>query len=370
MKAYKRRVIVCSLFLIDMTINNYIEKRKKGEFYMRKITIGVIFGLLLVIVAGISLLNMPSKGTEQLKEGSILGVNQFISSESLGGKEKSESNFYLTYVHTRSTSNRLSELLGNMSGYEKSVAPLKACSDFNYNDENEYAHRILPYMSLNAISSALHAANIEPMGVLLDPVVLSTSYKSETGKLFEPGDKLITMNGEDIEIGNLFNFMLNEHKEGDRITIVIERDGKRKDISFIAKERDCNNQLTAGIYAETTIDITNVDEAKIIDTSKMQFAGNSAGLMLSLGLVQQLRPELDLTKGKKIAGTGAINVIGVVGAIGALDVKIRTAIKEGVDVFLYPKAQSDEIKNNYEDKILLIPVESLDQAINELQKIS
>ncbi|MBP1309206.1 PDZ domain-containing protein [Paenibacillus sp. 1182] len=332
------------------------------------LAITALFGS--VLIGGIILSYLPpQEKIEKVKEGGLVDVNQFIQSETLGGKEVPNAHFYLTYVYSNSPKNRLEELRNRWMGYEGRAASPQACSSFSYDDEQEYGHRILPYMSQNAIAAALHTVHIEPNGIWKEPVVLTTSYHSKIAKLFEPGDKLISLNGEEVTTGEDFNLLLNEHQEGDRVTVLIEREGTRKELSFIANERDCNHQLTAGIMPETTLDITNVDEEKVVNTKKMSFAGNSAGLMISLGIVQQLKPEVNLTHGKKIAGTGSINVVGNVGRIGSLDMKIRTAIKEGADVFLYPKSQMMDIPSEDHEKIDLIPVETLDEAIEQLTKL-
>ncbi|WCF11503.1 peptidase S16 lon domain protein (plasmid) [Paenibacillus thiaminolyticus] len=336
---------------------------------MKVKTIKILFGsLLLFLIFLIVLMLIPSGDYKHVKEGAVVGVNQFINTRSLGGKEVDGSDFYLTYVNTNSSPTLLHQFVNRITGYEKSITSNEVCRDFDYDDETEYGERILPYMSQNAISSAMHAAGIEPEGVLLNPIVLSTAKNIKTSKLFKPGDKVLSLNGEELMTGELFSFILNKHQEGDLINVIIERDGKQKEVSFIASERDCNNQLTAGIYVETTVDITNINEEEVVDTKRMDFTGNSAGLMLSIGIAQQLLNE-DLSHGKKIAGTGSINTIGIVGKIGSLDMKIRTAIKEGADVFLYPKSQENEIYGDYKKDISLIPVESLDDAIAALRQM-
>lgn len=329
-----------------------------------------LMGLIAITILTMSL----SKTEEQLwvKEGDLVGVNDYIHAETLGGKVVESSNFYLTYVNTAYSFNKLGEFqFATIEKYEKEMASQEGayCIDFNYQDEAKYIERTMPIMGMSIVSSAMHAVGIEPQGVLLDPVVMTVSHNSEVGKLFKPGDELISINGEDLIGGDDVTYILSTYKEGDPIKVKLRRDGQLQTVSFIAKERDCFGQLTAGVVAETMIDIQNVDEEKIIDIAGMDFKGNSGGLMLSLGLAQQMMPEEDLTNGLKIAGTGSVNVIGVVGEIGSLDMKIRTAIARHADVFLYPASQADEVNSKYSDQIKLIAVESLEQAIAELKKL-
>lgn len=56
--------------------------------------------------------------------------------------------------------------------------------------------------------------------------------------------------------------------------------------------------------------------------------------MMSLAIYNYLT-ENDITHGLKIAGTGTIDADGNVGTIGGIEYKIKGAIKNKVDVFLY-----------------------------------
>jgi PDZ domain-containing protein len=63
--------------------------------------------------------------------------------------------------------------------------------------------------------------------------------------------------------------------------------------------------------------------------------GPSAGLMFTLTLYNRLTPD-DLTGGRKIAGTGTINLDGTVGPIGGVEQKVAAAEAAGAEYFLSP----------------------------------
>ncbi|MEI4927481.1 hypothetical protein Q8G50_33735, partial [Klebsiella pneumoniae] len=65
------------------------------------------------------------------------------------------------------------------------------------------------------------------------------------------------------------------------------------------------------------------------------------GFILALGLIQQLEPNKDFSRGRKIAGTGGISRGGDIQPIGNLDLKILTASRKNADIFFYPKFQED-----------------------------
>ena len=64
--------------------------------------------------------------------------------------------------------------------------------------------------------------------------------------------------------------------------------------------------------------------------------GPSAGLMLTLGIIDKVKPE-DLTGGKIIAGTGTIDDDGNVGPIGGVPQKLVGAKDAGATFFLTPR---------------------------------
>lgn len=98
-------------------------------------------------------------------------------------------------------------------------------------------------------------------------------------------------------------------------------------------------------------------------------AGPSGGLMVSLSIYNKLVDE-DITKGRRIAGTGTIDLEGNVGEIGGVKYKLMAAGKKKADIVLVPKANYKEAlnekkKNNY--KFKLISVDNFDDAIEKLK---
>ena len=91
--------------------------------------------------------------------------------------------------------------------------------------------------------------------------------------------------------------------------------------------------------------------------------------MLTLSIYDQLVPE-DITKGRKIAGTGTIDSEGKAGAIGGVKYKLAGAVKDKADIFIVPNGENYEeaIKlqqeKNYD--IEIIGVDSFEDALEKL----
>jgi PDZ domain-containing protein len=102
-------------------------------------------------------------------------------------------------------------------------------------------------------------------------------------------------------------------------------------------------------------------------TPKKIAGGPSAGLMFTL-TVYDLLTEEDLTGGRKIAGTGTIDINGNVGPIGGVQQKVAAAERAGAEYFLCPA-------QNYADavavakEIEVVQVTTAEEAIEFLKSL-
>lgn len=100
--------------------------------------------------------------------------------------------------------------------------------------------------------------------------------------------------------------------------------------------------------------------------------GPSAGLMFALGIVDKLDGDGrggDLTGGRIIAGTGTISPDGTVGPVGGVSLKTRAARRDGATVFLVPRAECDDAKAERPAGLRLVPVTTLERAIDDLRDL-
>lgn len=94
--------------------------------------------------------------------------------------------------------------------------------------------------------------------------------------------------------------------------------------------------------------------------------GPSAGLMLTLGIIDLVGPE-PLVDGEFVAGTGTISPDGSVGPIGGIRFKIIAATDAGADLFLTPAANCAEAMTDPPDGAPpLAKVESVQDAVDAI----
>ena len=194
--------------------------------------------------------------------------------------------------------------------------------------------------------------------------VIYITDKAETNiKLF---DKIISVEGTNIQNTEDLRTVINEHQVGDVLDVLVRRDDKEEKCTAKVYE---DNGLKIGV--SITITYNYEEEPKAAIKMKESESGPSGGLMMSLAIYDALTEE-DITKGKKIIGTGTIDIGGNVGEISGIKYKLIGAVKNKAEVFLVPKGNYEEAKKVKEEKgydITLIEVETLKGAISSLENL-
>ena len=96
-----------------------------------------------------------------------------------------------------------------------------------------------------------------------------------------------------------------------------------------------------------TINYIIETDPKVDVKFKNNEAGPSGGLMMTIGIYDKLTNS-NLSKNKKICGTGTIDIDGNVGEIGGVKYKLRGAVDNGCDIFLAPTDNFKEVKKEKE----------------------
>ena len=91
--------------------------------------------------------------------------------------------------------------------------------------------------------------------------------------------------------------------------------------------------------------------------------------MMSLTIYNKLVKE-DITNGKKIVGTGTIDVDGKVGEIGGVKYKLIGAVKNKADIFICPVENYEEAVKVAKEKdydIKIISAKTFDEVLEKLK---
>lgn len=180
-------------------------------------------------------------------------------------------------------------------------------------------------------------------------------------------DIVLSVDGMSIKNTNELKEIVTSHKEGDKISLTVLRDGK--EVLCEATIYLIDDVPKIGI--SMTITYQYEENPKAVIETKSSESGPSGGLMMALALYNSLVEE-DITKGKKIIGTGTIDIDGNVGEIGGIRYKLIGAVNKKADVFLVPEDNYEEavkVKNEKGYDIRLISVKTLSEAIEALKNI-
>ncbi len=194
------------------------------------------------------------------------------------------------------------------------------------------------------------------------------SYITEEAKTnLKVGDSIISVNDQKIKSLEELKEVINGMDEGVKVNLKIKRDDKEKDA--YATTYMTEDGLKLGVSILNTYDYKINPDVNI--KSKSSEMGSSGGLMMSLTVYNQLVDE-DITKGKKIVGTGTIDIEGNVGEIGGVKYKLIGAVKNKAEIFICPVENYEEAKKVAKDKdydIKIISAKTFDEVLEKLKNV-
>lgn len=180
-------------------------------------------------------------------------------------------------------------------------------------------------------------------------------------------DELISVDDKKIDNIDTLKEYINTLKEKDKVNILVKRNNKEVNCyAYVYKVKDT---LKIGVAFLNTYEFD--EDPKITIKTKSSESGSSGGLMLSLAIYNSITKE-DITKGKKIVGTGTIDINGNVGEIDGVKYKMLGAKKNKADIFLCPKENYKEaikVKEKYNLKMEVVSINTFDDALNHLKEM-
>jgi Lon-like protease len=213
-----------------------------------------------------------------------------------------------------------------------------------------------------AVAAALGELGIDYTSVV---TVGSTLDGYPADGVLEPGDQILTVDGDPIDGVTEFSAALAQQPPGSTFDIGIERDGEPQTIELAtAGSPDDPDIPIVGISPTATYDFPFDVTIHLGDVG-----GPSAGTMLALGVYDKLTPG-ELTGGERIAGTGTIAADGEVGPIGGIRQKMFGASGAGADWFLAPASNCDEVVGHIPDGLQVFAISTLDEALQTVETIA
>ena len=189
--------------------------------------------------------------------------------------------------------------------------------------------------------------------------------------VLDPGDKLLAVDGVELDIIDDLGPILEEHQPGDVVEVEFERPGegtKTGEVELIAS----NDGTDRTIIGFQPFDTASADLPFDVDIDSGAIGGPSAGLAFTLTLIDELTPG-ELTGGHEVAVTGTIQIDGSVGAIGGLVSKTSAVKQRGAKVLHRAdgpgRGRHRQGPRGGRRRPEIIPVDNLDQALAALAEL-
>ena len=243
-----------------------------------------------------------------------------------------------------------------------------SAEDLTIEGENmdEMLERERLYLQQSIDAAIINAYRSAGKTVTITGTINEVSYlATEADTNLQIGDQILSVNGKEISSLDDMKSIIEALPENETVSIQVLRDDKEKECYAVTYE---DQGVKIGVSLITTYEYTT--DPEVIITSRASEAGSSGGLMMSLTIYNQLVSE-DITGGKKIVGTGTIEIEGNVGEIGGVKYKLIGAVKNDADIFICPEENYEEAVSVAEEKgydIEIIQVRTFDEAIKKLEE--
>lgn len=228
---------------------------------------------------------------------------------------------------------------------------------------NEIDSRGKIYLQTSNQIAELVAYRLANKEIYIDKTHFYVIYIDENSQSnIEIGDEIIAINGITISNEEDISKLINESKKTVKLTVI----NNGQEVIRTAKKYESDKKEVIGILILPSFEFKSNLKFK---TDSNEY-GPSGGLMMALTIYDHITNS-NLTKGRKIAGTGTISLDGTIGEIGGIKYKIKGAVKENAEIFFTPKENYKEaikIKNKYNYNIDIVKVTNIKEAIDYLKK--
>ena len=176
-----------------------------------------------------------------------------------------------------------------------------------------------------------------------------------------PGDIIVQIDDVELHFMPELSEALRYRLPGEVVSLVLERGEERLPLSVELSPKE--SDPAAGAIGVSCLTYNWSMEFPLeIDIHTKDIGGSSAGLMMTLEMMNQLDPE-DITAGYRIAGTGTVDLQGNVGEIGGVQQKVIGAIRTKAEYFLVPKENYKDASVVAGDVITLVEVANVADAL-------
>ncbi len=337
---------------------------------MKKIIKITLFVLLVLFDLFIITINFWPAKKDITTPGGLNEVKEVIEIEN---SKNIEGSFNTLYVYSYDKASILKTYLASKSPYND-ISDSSTTSDLSYK-ERVMAGKIQKNQSIEcSLIAAYNYAKKSNPEIDLDYHLegFYISYRQVNQKDLEIGDLVyaVIRDGITYDYTDPSSFVdkLNSLTIGDSICFVRDEEKLTYEVELEFSNANLNR---ISMYSKYFIDEENANPKFKLHSSNT--LGPSGGLLQTLSVYCQITG-IDLTKGKRVCGTGTISASGYVGAIGGVSQKVVTALRADADVFLCPKDNAEEgyktyLKEKGDSDMVFIVVSTFEEAVIKLGEL-
>jgi PDZ domain-containing protein len=214
-----------------------------------------------------------------------------------------------------------------------------------------------------------YKVDLSGQGAEVDTVVA----KSPAASLLAPGDVIVAFDTMPITTNEALVSAIHAHHSGDRITMMVKKVSPPGTVTLTVTLGAAPADPSAGGPPRAFLGISTATKLQPslpvnVSIDPGNIGGPSAGLAFTLGVINDLVVG-DITGGKSIAVTGAINPDSTVGDVGGVAQKTVAVRNAGAIAFLVPPGEYNEAVKHAGSHLKVIKVTSLDDALNALRNL-
>ena len=219
-----------------------------------------------------------------------------------------------------------------------------------------------------AIAVALDSLNYEIQsegdGVLVVGLLDDSPVKDKLIK----DDLIVSINNQLVRSTSEFISKLRTYEIGDIVNIGLIRNEKELSIETkLIEHVEYENEPMVGFLASTPNQQFIFPFEVDIETGNV--GGPSAGMMMALN-VYNLLTEEDITNGRKIAGTGTIEIDGSMGPVGGVKQKVIASKRANASLILVPNANYSEASIYSDENTSIVAVDTFEEALDVISEFS
>ncbi len=275
-------------------------------------------------------------------------------------RPKTSGNLNLTTVGVSSGGLSLVQAVRGWFDDEVSVVPEETVYPPERSEEETRAANREAFLTSEEMATS---AALDHLGYPEKVVVRGLAEDSPAADALEEGDAVLAVDGAPTPDLDTLTDVLTGIPPGSDVEVEYSRLGKTGTVGVTTGEAPDREGSLLGIS------VREMPSAPFdVDIQVEDVGGPSAGLMLTLGIVE-LAGGQDLTGGDVVAGTGTIDERGTVGPIGGITLKILAAQDIGAELFLVPAENCAELLAAGDPPVPTAKVSDLDDALTALDDL-